>query len=138
MITLKKEDFPWTSLCWSLVSDYEEEGKDNPELERNEMEDENLVDTGKVKMEVTRYLEFMVKHSKKLYRWKMEKGVKYYRLKVIDLSAPCNELEEIGKLEDLTMRKLFGKIHNDIITKIDDKVGKKELNYEDIKITRFL
>ena len=42
-----------TSLCWSLVSDYEEEGKDNPELERNEMEDENLVDTGKVKIEVT-------------------------------------------------------------------------------------
>ena len=31
----------------------------------------------------------------------MEKGVKYYRLKVIELSAPCDELEEIGKLEDL-------------------------------------
>ena len=36
------------------------------------------------------------------------------------------------------MQKLFGKICNDIITKIDNKVDKKELNYEDVKITRLL
>ena len=30
------------------------------------------------------------------------------------------------------MLKLFGKIDNDIITKIDNKVDKKRLNYEDI------
>ena len=101
-----------------------------------------MVDTGKVKIEAASYLEFMVKHSKKLIlginRREMEKGVNNYRLKVIDLSVPRNELEEIGKSENLKIRKLFGKIYNDIITKIDNKVDKKELDYEDIKITRFL
>ena len=47
-----------------IVSDCEEE--DHLSLERNETEDENLVDTGKVKAEVASYLEFMVKYSKKL------------------------------------------------------------------------
>ena len=46
----------------SIVSDYEEE-EDNLSLERNETEDENLVDTGKVKIKVSSYLKFMVKHS---------------------------------------------------------------------------
>ena len=36
------------------------------------------------------------------------------------------------------MWKLFGKIYNDIITKIDYKVDKKRLNYEDIEIITFL
>ena len=94
-----------------------------------------MVDTGKVKTEVASYLEFMVKHSKKLIlrinRGEMEKGVKNYHLKVIDLSVPRNELEEIEKPENLIMRKLFGKIYN-IITKIDNKVDKKELNYMNI------
>ena len=94
-----------------------------------------MVDTGKVKTEVASYLEFMVKHSKKLIlginRREMEKGVKNYHLKVTDLSVPRNELEEIGKPENLIMWKLFGIIYN-IITKIDNKVDKKELNYMNI------
>lgn len=61
----------------------------------------------------------------------MEKGVKNYHLKVTDLSVPRNELEEIGKPENLIMWKLFGIIYN-IITKIDNKVDKKELNYMNI------
>ena len=36
------------------------------------------------------------------------------------------------------MWKLFGKIYNDIIIKIDYKVDKKRLNYEDIEIITFL
>ena len=94
-----------------------------------------MVDTGKVKTEVASYLEFMVKHSKKLIlginRREMEKGVKNYHLKVTDLSVPRNELEEIGKPENLIMWKLFGIIYN-IITKIDNKVDKQELNYMNI------
>ena len=35
-------------------------------LKKNETEDENLVDTGKVKIEAPSYLKFLVKHSKKL------------------------------------------------------------------------
>ena len=68
----------------------------------------------------------------------MEKGINNFGLKVINLSVIRNELEEIGTSEYLMMRRLFGEICNDIITKIDNKVDKKELNYEDIKITRFL
>ena len=84
----------------------------------------------------------MVKHSKKLIlgicRREMEKRVNNYRMKVTDLSVPQNELKEIEKSEDLMMRKLSGKIYDNIITKIDNKTDKKERNYEDIKITRFL
>ena len=93
--------------------------------------------------QVTSYfIKFMVKHSKQLIlrinRREMEKVVNNYRIKVIDPSATRNELEEIGKSEDLMMWKLFGKIYNDIITKTDTKVDKKKLNYEDIKIITFL
>ena len=74
--------------------------------------------------QVTSYfIKFMVKHSKQLIlrinRREMEKVVNNYRIKVIDPSATRNELEEIGKSEDLMMWKLFGKICNDIITKTD-------------------
>ena len=62
----------------------------------------------------------MVKHFKKLIlrinRREMGKVVNNYHIKVI---------EEIGKSKDLMMWKLFGKIYNDIITKIDSKVDKK-------------
>ena len=68
----------------------------------------------------------------------MEKRVNNYRLKITDLSVPQNELKEIEKSEDLMMRKLFGKIYDKIITKIGNKLNKKERNYEGIKITRFL
>ena len=93
--------------------------------------------------QVTSYfIKFMVKHSKQLIlrinRREMEKVVNNYRIKVIDPSATRNELEEIGKSEDLMMWKLFGKTYNDIITKTDIKVDKKKLNYEDIKIITFL
>ena len=75
-----------------------------------------MVDTGKVKIEVTRYLEFMVKHSKKLIlrisRREMEKRVNNYLLKVTDLPVPQNELKEIGKSEDLMI--LSGKIYDNI------------------------
>ena len=75
------------------------------------------------------FIKFMVKHSKKLIfrinRREMEKVVNNYYVKVIDPSVTRNELEEIGKSEDLMMWKLFGKIYNDIITKIDSKVDKK-------------
>ena len=88
------------------------------------------------------FIKFMVKHSKKLIlrinRKEMEKVVNNYRIKVIDPSVTCNELEQIGKSEDLMMWKLFGKIYNDIITKIDYKVDKKRLNYEDIEIITIL
>ena len=74
----------------------------------------------------------MVKHSKKLIlrsnRKEMEKVVNNYSIKVIDPSVTCNEIESIGKSEDLMMWKLLGKIYNDIITKIDYKVHKKRLN----------
>ena len=87
------------------------------------------------------FIEFLVKHSKKLilriFRKEMEKGVNNCRIKVIDPSVTCNELEEIGKSEDLMLWKLFGKIYNDIITKIDNKVDKERLNYEDIEIITF-
>ena len=75
------------------------------------------------------FIKFMVKHSKqlilKINRREMEKVVNNYHIKVTDPSATRNELEEIGKSEDLMMWKLFGKIYNDIITKIDSKVDKK-------------
>ena len=75
-----------------------------------------MVDTGKVKIEVRRYLEFMVKHSKKLIlrisRREMEKRVNNYLLKVTDLPVPQNELKEIGKSEDLMI--LSGKIYDNI------------------------
>ena len=81
--------------------------------------------------QVTSYfIKFMVKHSKQLIlrinRKEMEKVVNNYRIKVIDPSATRNELEEIGKSEDLMMWKLFAKIYNDIITKTDIKVDKKK------------
>ena len=74
--------------------------------------------------QVTSYfIKFMVKQSKKLIlrinRREIKKVINNYRIKVIDPSATRNELEEIGKSEDLMMWKLFGKIYNDIITKID-------------------
>ena len=80
--------------------------------------------------QVTSYfIKFMVKHSKKLIlrinRREIKKVINNYRIKVIDPSVTRNELEEIGKSEDLMMWKLFGKIYNDIITKIDSKVDKK-------------
>ena len=68
----------------------------------------------------------------------MEKAVDIYHIKLTDVSVPRSELAEIGKTEDLTMRKLFGKIYDNKINKIDNKVDKKELNYEDVKITKFL
>ena len=75
------------------------------------------------------FIKFMVKHFKKLIfrinRREMEKVANNYLIKVIDPSVTRNELEEIGKSEDLMMWKLFGKIYNDIITKIDSKVDKK-------------
>ena len=84
----------------------------------------------------------MVKHSQKLIlrinKKEREKVVKNYCIKVIDPSVTCNELKQIGKSEDLMMWKLFGKIYNDSITKIDYKVDKKRLNYEDIEIITFL
>ena len=84
----------------------------------------------------------MVKHSKKLIlgisRREMEKRVNNYRMKVTDLSVPQNELKEIGKSEDLMMRKLSGKICDNIIIKTDNNIDKKERSYEDIKITRYL
>ena len=84
----------------------------------------------------------MVKHSKKLIlrinRREIKKVINNYCIKVIDPSVTRNELEEIGKSEDLMMWKLFGKIYDDIITKIDNKVGKKRLTYEDIEIITFL
>ena len=49
----------------SIFSGYEEEEGYHP-LQRNETEDENLVETSKVKIEAVSYLKFMVKHSKKL------------------------------------------------------------------------
>ena len=49
----------------SIFSGYEEEEDYHP-LQRNETEDENLVETSKVKIEAVSYLKFMVKHSKKL------------------------------------------------------------------------
>ena len=56
----------------------------------------------------------MVKHSKKLIlrinRREIKKVINNYRIKVIDPSVTRNELEEIGKSEDLVMWKLFGKI----------------------------
>ena len=56
----------------------------------------------------------MVKHSKQLIlrinRREIKKVINNYRIKVIDPSATRNELEEIGKSEDLMMWKLFGKI----------------------------
>ena len=56
----------------------------------------------------------MVKHSKKLIlrinRREIKKVINNYRIKVIDPSVTRNELEEIGKSEDLMMWKLFGKI----------------------------
>ena len=80
----------------------------------------------------------MVKHSKQLIlrinRREMEKVVNNYRIKVIDPSATRNELEEIGKSEDLMMWKLFGKIYNDIITKIDSKVDKKSWFTKTLKL----
>ena len=93
--------------------------------------------------QVTSYfIKFMVKQSKKLIlrinRREIKKVINNYRIKVIDRSVTRNELEEIGKSEDLMMWKLFGKIYNDIITKIDYKVDKKRLNYEDIEIITFL
>ena len=88
------------------------------------------------------FIKFIVKHSKKLIlrinRKEMEKFVSNCRIKVTDPPVTCNELEEIGKSEDLMMWKLFGKIYDDIITKIDNKVGKKRLTYEDIEIITFL
>ena len=80
--------------------------------------------------QVTSYfIKFMVKHSKKLIlrinRREIKKVINNYCIKVIDPSVTRNELEEIGKSEDLMMWKLFGKIYNDIITKIDSKVDKK-------------
>ena len=54
----------------------------------------------------------------------MQKAVNNYHIK---LTVPVlrSELAEIGKSEDLTMRKLFGKIYNNKIIKIDNKVDKK-------------
>lgn len=68
----------------------------------------------------------------------MEKVVDYYHIKLTDVSVPRSELAEIEKSEDVTMRKLFGKIYNNKIIKTDNKVDKKELNHEDAKITKFL
>ena len=68
----------------------------------------------------------------------MEKAVDNYHIKLTDVSVPRSELAEIGESEDLTMRKLFGKIYNNKIIKTDNKADKKELNYEDVKITKFL
>ena len=68
----------------------------------------------------------------------MEKAVDNHHIKLTDVSVPRSELAEIGKSADLTMRKLFGKIYDNKIIKIDNKVDKKELNYEDVKITIFL
>lgn len=68
----------------------------------------------------------------------MEKVVDYYHIKLTDVSVPRSELAEIEKSEDVTMRKLFGKIYNNKIIKTDNKVDKKELNHEDVKITKFL
>ena len=50
----------------SIFSGYEEEEEGYHPLQRNETEDENLVETSKVKIEAVSYLKFMVKHSKKL------------------------------------------------------------------------
>ena len=84
------------------------------------------------------FIKFMVKHSKKLIfrinRREMEKVVNNYHVKVIDPSVTRNELEEIGKSEDLMMWKLFGKIYNDIITKIDSKVDKKSWFTKTLKL----
>ena len=101
----------------SIDSDYEEGKEDNLLLQRNKTKDENLVDTGKVEIEAACYfihvhaanyfifIKFMVKHFKKLIlrinRREMEKVVNNYRIKVIDPSVTRNELEEIGKSEDL-------------------------------------
>ena len=65
--------------------------------------------------QVTSYfIKFMVKQSKKLIlrinRREIKKVINNYRIKVIDRSVTRNELEEIGKSEDLMMWKLFGKI----------------------------
>ena len=79
-----------------IVSDCEEE--DHLSLERNETEDENLVDTGKVKAEVASYLEFMVKYSKKLILGINRREMKEESI----ITVPRSELEEIGKPEDLT------------------------------------
>ena len=68
----------------------------------------------------------------------MEKVVDYYHIKLTDVSVPRSELAEIEKSEDVTMQKLFGKIYNNKIIKTDNKVDKKELNHEDVKITKFL
>ena len=72
------------------------------------------------------FIKFIAKHSKKLIlrinRKEMEKFVSNCRIKVTDPPVTCNELEEIGKSEDLMMWKLFGKIYDDIITKIDNKI----------------
>lgn len=68
----------------------------------------------------------------------MEKAVDNYHIKLTDVAVPRSELAEIEKSEDLTMQKLFWKIYNNKIIKIDNKVDKKELNYEDVKITKFL
>ena len=71
-------------------------------------------------------------------RKEMEKAVDNYHIKLTDVAVPRSELAEIEKSEDLTMQKLFWKIYNNKIIKIDNKVDKKELNYEDVKITKFL
>ena len=68
----------------------------------------------------------------------MEKAVDNYHIKLTDVAVPRSELAEIEKSEDLTMQKLFWKIYNNKIIKTDNKVDKKELNYEDVKITKFL